>query len=1039
MTFPCQPSLRGRRHVPHCERLEDRALPSAASSYGDLPLSFEANVGQADAAVRYLAHGSGYALALTDSGAALSLAQGGAGGASALLQLQLVGANATPVVVGLNEQAGHSNYLLGNDPSQWHTDVPLFGRVEYQQVYPGIDLVFYGNDQHQLEYDFDLAPGADPSPIALRFSGAQGQAVDAQGDLVLHLAGGDVVQQAPVVYQEVGGVRSAVAAAYVVNGDGSVGLALGGHDRTQALVVDPVLTYATYLGGSGNDEGRAIAVDGSGDAYVTGSTTSPNFPIASPIQATLGGQGDAFVTKLNAAGSALVYSTYLGGSAGDSGFGIAVDGAGNAYVTGRTLSGDFPTTAGAFQTAPRAFGDAFVAKLNAAGNALVYSTYLSGSYSPNGDTQGSAIAVDGTGNAYVTGQTFATDFPTTAGAFQTTNHGYVNAFVTKLNAAGSALVYSTYLGGTGFNASGTFYGDFGFGIAVDGPGNAYVTGYTVATNFPTANPLQAAIRGFANAFVAKLNVAGSALVYSTYLGGSGNAGSFANDAGSGIAVDGAGNAYVTGETNSTDFPTTAGAFQTAPRSYINAFVAKLNAAGNALVYSTYLGGSGNGSRFLGDTGNGIAVDGAGNAYVTGTTRSPDFPTANPLQAALGGFNTAFVAKLNAAGSALVYSTYLGGNDLGFGIGVDGAGNAYVTGSTSTDFPTANPFQAAFGGGADDAFVAKLPSIGPLVYTAPAGSGHQLLLGLAGPTLRLLDNGALVASQLLANTMGVLLYGADNEPDSLTIDNSAGLIALPDGVRFDGGSGGGNTAFLVGTPGGDTVTLTPTGFALDGALAGAFVNVQSVTAFGGPGDAALLYDGPGNDLFVATPTYAYLQAGASLSVASGFVAVQANATAGSDLALLYDSAGSDVFLATPSYSALSGSGFANTAAGFAQVRATSSGGGDTADFYDSAGDDAFRGTPTSSFLAGNGFLNLAIGFANVNAFAGAGGSDFADLYDSPGDDSYTGQDSSGVLAGPGYRLAVNGFAAVRATSSAGGTDHLALGAIDYVFQPLGNWQ
>jgi hypothetical protein len=1041
MSFPRQPSLRGRRHVPHCERLEDRALPSAASSYGDLPLSFEANVGQADAAVRYLAHGSGYALALTDSGAALSLAQAGAGGASALLQLQLVGANAAPAVVGLDQQAGHSNYLLGNDPSQWHTDVPLFGRVAYQQVYPGIDVVFYSNDQQQLEYDFDLAPGADPSQIALRFTGAQGQAVDGQGDLVLHLAGGDVVQQAPVVYQEVGGVRSPVAGAYVVRGDGSVGVALGGHDRTQALVVDPALTYATYLGGNASDRGQAIAVDANGNAYVTGTTSSNNFPTVNPLQAALHAGApvaDVFVAKLNAAGSALVYSTYLGGSGGDVGYGIAVDGLGNAYVTGSTDSTDFPTANPLQATNHGVFNpNAFVAKLNAAGNALVYSTYLGGS----GGDVGYGIAVDGAGNAYVTGSAFSTDFPT-ANPLQASNHnahGVGNAFVAKLNAAGSALVYATYLGGSGGSTGGMspiFSGDTGNGIAVDGAGNAYVTGETNSTNFPTtAGAFQTALNGFGDAFVTKLNVAGNALVYSTYLGGS----RFGGESGNGIAVDGAGNAYVTGLTTSTDFPTQ-NALQTQNRAGgSTAFVAKLNAAGSALVYSTYLGGSG------GESGNGIAVDGAGNAYVTGDTGSTDFPTASPVQATnhnAHGVGNAFVAKLNAAGSALVYSTYLGGSggDAGAGIAVDGFGNAYVTGTTrSTDFPTANPFQAAFGGGTEDAFVAKLPDIEPLVYTAPAGTGHQLLLGLDGPTVRLMDNGALVATRPLATTGAVLIYGADNEPDSLTIDNSAGLLALSGGVRFDGGAGGGNTVFLVGTPGGDTFTLTPTGFSLDGALTGSLFNVQSVTAFGGPGDAATLYDGPGNDLFVATPSYAYLQAGVSLSVASGFVAVQASSTAGSDLALLYDSTGSDVFVATPTYSSLSGSGFANTAIGFAQVRGNSSGGGDTANFYDSAGDDLFRGTPTYSFLAGNGFLNLAIGFANVNAFAGAGGSDFADLYDSPGDDTFTGQDSNGVLQGPGYRVGLGHFAVVRATSSAGGTDHLVLGAIDYTFQPLGNWQ
>jgi hypothetical protein len=412
-----------------------------------------------------------------------------------------------------------------------------------------------------------------------------------------------------------------------------------------------------------------------------------------------------------------------------------------------------------------------------------------------------------------------------------------------------------------------------------------------------------------------------------------------------------------------------------------------------------------------------------------------------LQGANGGgaFPGAFVTKLNAAGSALLFSVgvlysnfaYSSGA-YGQGIAVDGAGSAYVTGW----FRTVNDFYGNLI--AHDAFVAKVQGPTPLIYTAPAGASHSLLLGRDGPTLRLMDNGALVASRPLADTAGVLVYGADNQPDSLTLDNSAGLITLSDGVRFDGGAGGGNTAFLVGTPGGDTFTLTPTGFSLDGALTGAFVNVQSVTAFGGPADAASLYDSPGNDLFVATPTYAYVQAGASLNIVSGFARVQAGATAGSDLALLYDSAGSDVFTGTPGYASLAGAGFYNLAVGFAEARGNASGGADVALLYDSAGDDVFRSTPGYSFLGGPGYLNLVIGFSQINAKAGGGGSDSADLYDTPGNDTFSGQGSIGTLTTPSYSVTVNRFGFVRATSGAGGFDQLFLGAIDYVFAQVGAW-
>jgi hypothetical protein len=440
------------------------------------------------------------------------------------------------------------------------------------------------------------------------------------------------------------------------------------------------------------------------------------------------------------------------------------------------------------------------------------------------------------------------------------------------------------------------------------------------------------------------------------------------------------------------------------------------------------------------------VDAAGNAYVAGFIGAfhliDDFPTRNPVQATFGGgIYDAFVAKLNPTGSALVYATYLGGSadDVPGGIAVDAAGNAYVIGTTtSTNFPTASPFQGSFHGGGD-AFVAKIPDIGPLTYTVPDdGQPHTLVLGVGGATLQLLDNGSAVRSRLLANSTGVVVTAAGGAPVVLNVDNSAGLIALPDGVRFDGGPGGG-VLLLTGTPGVDVLTLTPAYATLNGALTLRFTHVSFLSAFGGPADSAVLFDGPGDDLFVATPSYAYLQAGSSLNIVSGLGAVRAISSAGSDLALLLDSAGDDVFVARPAISYLAGSGFLNVAVGFAQVRGVASGGRDAAYLFDSSGDDSFRGTPTSSYLSGAGFLSLALNFPEVTATAGAGGFDFADLYDSPGNDSLTGLGSLGVLAGPGFGLTVNGFASVRATSRAGGTDYFTLNAIDYIFQPLGNWQ
>ena len=530
-----------RWRKPAVEMLEDRLAPAGGLSaanqqivdaYGQIPLSFVANVGQTDPQVNYLSRGSGYTLFLTPTQAVLDLSKPtaptsptdapAADPVSVALSMQLVGADPTAQAVGQDLQGSVSNYMVGNDPSQWHTNVANYGRVEYQNVYQGINLIYYGS-QRQLEYDFVVAPGADAGVIQLNFQGAQGLSLDAQGNLVVQTAGGDLVEHAPVLYQDVAGARQAVSGGYVLEANGQVGLAVGSYDASKPLVIDPVLSYSTYLGGNSDDYGEGIAVDSSGNAYVTGYTTSTNFPTASPLQASFrGGTSDAFVTKLNANGT-LAYSTFLGGSGDDAGYGIAVDSSGNAYVTGYTSSINFPT-ASPLQGSFGGVRDAFVTKLTASGT-LAYSTYLGGS----GDDEAFGIAVDNAGNAYVTGQTASTNFPT-ATPLQGSNRGGYDAFVTKLTASG-ALAYSTYLGGND--------NDGGYGIAVDSSGNAYVTGNEHSTNFPTASPLQASFGGVLDAFVTKLTTSG-ALAYSTYLGGSGN------DVGEGIAVDSAGNAYVTG-------------------------------------------------------------------------------------------------------------------------------------------------------------------------------------------------------------------------------------------------------------------------------------------------------------------------------------------------------------------------------------------------------------------------------------------------------------------------------------------------------------
>ncbi len=676
-----------------------------AAASVQMPLSFEANAGQTDPRVAFLARGAGQALFLTPAEAVLSLraASPDAATSPATVRLKLRGASRTPRVTGLEPLAARSHYLVGNDPARWRTDVPHFGKVRYEAVYPGIDLVYYGR-QGQLEYDFVVQPGADPRQIRLDFAGADRVELDAQGDLLVHVGPETLRQHKPIVYQERDGARETVAGSYVVDGRRAA-FRLGGYDRSRPLVIDPVLTFSTYLGG-GDDAGQGIAVDGSGFVYVTG-RASYGFPLANPLQGTLAGAWDVFVAKLDPTGSSLVYSTYLGGSGNDEGLGVAVDASGNAYVTGYTQSSNFPT-ASPLQGANAGGSDVFVAKLNAAGSALVYSTYLGGS----GDDTGRRIALDGSGNAYLVGDTSSLNFPTAA-PFQPLNQGGpFDAFVVKLNPTGSTLVYSTYLGGG--------YNDVGRGLAVDGSGNAYVTGETASLNFPTANAFQPTNGGGANgydAFVTKLNPSGSALVYSTYLGGSQDANGVGDDHGRGIAVDSLGQAYVTGDTDSANFPT-ANAIQPAYASYIDAFVTKLSAAGSTLVYSTYLGGHG-GYRINGDEiGHDIAVDRTGCAHVTGRTGSLDFPTVRPVDPASTTTAKAFVTKLNAAGSAFDYSTYLGGGtgpfdnlELATGIAVDAARNTYVVGRTSSNyFPTVNPIQGTFHGNGQfgsNAFVSRI--------------------------------------------------------------------------------------------------------------------------------------------------------------------------------------------------------------------------------------------------------------------------------------------------------------------------------------------
>ena len=892
-------------------------------AYGSLPLSFEANQGQVAEQVKFISHGLGYNLFITANEAVLTL-RGGAGAnsgaanalrapaARAVLRMKLVGADIGAQPVGLEELPGKVNYFVGSEPDKWRKDVPTFAKVLCGGVYPGVDLVYYGNQQ-QLEYDFVVAPGTDPRAIALQFRGAERLALGSDGELLLIIADGEVRMHKPVLYQTAAdGGRREVAGQYVLTGRDQVGFKVGAYDASQPLVIDPILSYATYLGSGGNELGFGIAVDAAGNAYVAGSTDTNSFPTTGQnfIPAD-NSSGHAFVTKLNPAGTALIYSTLIGGSSGEQANGVAVDAAGNVYLTGRTTSTNFPTvnairsnnnllksanggtnwsasnaglgnlsvtaiavdpttpttmyaatsggtgvykstdggaswsalntgfswaaalaidpttpttiyaavnssTFGVFKTTnggaswaatgtlsggllySLALDPSAPATLYAGTNGGVFKTTNGGASwsaintgltfsgvfsiaidpqtpatlyasaggggvfkSTNGggnwtqvntgltNTTVRALAIDPQMPATVYAATLGGVFKTTNGAgswaaastglpantgtyalvidpqtpttiytggakssifksvdggggwstvysglsapsvttlalnpaapanvyagLDTSSSGSTDAeaFVTKLNSSGNALVYSTYLGGTGSDA--------GNAIAVDAAGNACVVGDTTSADFLTVNARQSTFKGGGgDAFVSKLTPDGNALVYSTYLGG-------ANfDSGRGVAVDSAGNAYATGQTSSTDFPVTPGVFQGARGDTFgsDAFVTKLSATGDAFAYSTYLGG--NSSVSL-ESAYAIAVDASGNTYVTGVTEANNFPLVNPIQSSFGGMSDAFVTKLNAAGSALVYSTFLGGDsaDSGRGIAVDSAGNAYIVGGTSS--------------------------------------------------------------------------------------------------------------------------------------------------------------------------------------------------------------------------------------------------------------------------------------------------------------------------------------------------------------------
>ena len=727
-------------------QMPGRKLTGDASSNitrSALPNVFEANQGQVrDSRVKFISRGKDYRVLLTLQDVAFVLEKkapkhkrGDAScpaGNSPTDEFKIVFAGAKQradiAVEGEGELLARSNYFRGKDPANWYTGIRNFTKVKYAELYEGIDLVFH-HERGTLEYDFLVKPQADPKKIRLRFTGAQRVRLNRRGDLVLTTPGGPVSFLRPAAYQaknkgtEQNGEPAKdvidVHARFVLQGNNEVSFAVDAYDRRRTLIIDPAFVYSTYLGGTGGDDARSVKVDQAGNLYVTGSTSSVDFPESDPLQGSYGGGfSDAFVSKFSPDGSALLYSTYLGGTDTDVGIGLVVDNSGNVFVTGISASANFPTTDGAFQRTLKAInGNAFVAKLNSDGSQLLYSTFLGGTQQDFGN----ALAIDNAGNAYVAGSTFSSDFPT-LNPFQAMKKGVGRtAFISKLNSSGSALVFSTYLGGS----AGI---DDIFGIAVDGASNVYVTGGTFSADFPTKNAFQSTNKnhnGTGNAFIAKLNANGSTLIYSTFLGGSGTG--TLGDSAHAIAVDSQGNAYVAGQAVSSNFPTV-NAFQPAKSGdpeVIDAFVSKLNADGTSLVFSSYLGGTSQ------DAGTAIALDAAGDIYVAGDTFSADFPVRHALQLESGGpiLGSAFVTKLLSSGTVMPYSTRLGGSFTGVGhdgaaaVTVDVDGNAYVAGATfSANFPIYKALQTTHHGLAtqrSNVFVTKISPRFPLVSPSPA--------------------------------------------------------------------------------------------------------------------------------------------------------------------------------------------------------------------------------------------------------------------------------------------------------------------------------
>lgn len=647
------------------------AAPTFASQ--SLPLSFEPNRGQADPATQFLARGAGYYVTLNGTGSHVVLRRGDK---AAQIDTRLVGAQPTPELKATDALPGQSSWFRGNDPKKWITGIPTYSRVKATAVYPGIDLVYYGN-QSRLEYDFVVAPHANPSTIRIAFTGATNLHTDPAGNLIVSTPAGDLIQNKPVIYQTIAGIRQPVDGSFLIDGR-TVSFNLGKYNRNEALTIDPVLVYSSFLGGGDDDEGHAVAADSASNMYMAGVTYS-----------TPNGDGDVLLRKISADGTAFIYNADLGGSDDDVANGIAVDANGYVYLGGRTYSLDFPTAgANVFQNTNYAQGNsAFVMRIDPAAKTMIYSTYVGGT----NDDEGFALAIDKDGNAYLAGAASSADFPTSKNAFQPRLNGNYDCFVFKIDNQGNA-VYSTFIGGGS--------DDEAFGIAVDNSGNAYITGESNSDSYPNVNaPFQHSRHGGYDAFITELSADGGSLVFSTFAGGG------ADDAGNAIALDSSGNIYVAGTTGSDDFPGTGGSFQSGYQGGVSdAFVLKYRPNGSNIAWASYLGSHGT------DEGNGIAVDANGNIYVAGDTNSDQFPvTGDAIQGNRGNGFDGTLSVLDTNGTTLYFSSFFGGqgDDAFFAVALDPYYNVYLAGQTSSkDLRIASGVQSQPGGGSSDALLVK---------------------------------------------------------------------------------------------------------------------------------------------------------------------------------------------------------------------------------------------------------------------------------------------------------------------------------------------